>query len=201
MAFILEAIEIKRLWPAYNRSMKRFEQGYGLFMFEDQKGYLRLAIDKYKKYAKPVYKFYQLFEGYSILRQLIDNYNLCPKLCFVHKSNENCKSITGSNCKGACEGLEESSVYNSRVQQALEKLQTSLPTFAFVDEGRNYRERSCFLLEGGIFYGMGYLDNNFQHYKLEDIKSKLQPCTTNDYICNMILNHASRYPEKVVLFE
>ena len=26
MAFLLECVEIRRLWPAYNRSLKRFEQ-------------------------------------------------------------------------------------------------------------------------------------------------------------------------------
>jgi DNA polymerase-3 subunit epsilon len=30
MAFLLECIEIKRLWPVYNRSLKRFEPSFGL---------------------------------------------------------------------------------------------------------------------------------------------------------------------------
>ena len=41
VAFVLEAVEIKRLWPKYNRSLKRFEQAYSLYYFEDQRGYLR----------------------------------------------------------------------------------------------------------------------------------------------------------------
>ena len=41
MAFILESIEIKKLWPEQNRSQKRFEQSYGLYTFEDRKGYQR----------------------------------------------------------------------------------------------------------------------------------------------------------------
>src|SRR6476661_1828297 len=46
MAFILEATEIKRLWPKHNRSMKRYEHAYGLYAFEDQRGFLRLGIEK-----------------------------------------------------------------------------------------------------------------------------------------------------------
>jgi DNA polymerase-3 subunit epsilon len=40
IAFVLEAIEIKRLWPKYNRSLKRFENAYCLYAFEDQRGYI-----------------------------------------------------------------------------------------------------------------------------------------------------------------
>ena len=39
MAFLLECVEIRRLWPVYNRSLKRFEQTYGLYVYEDQAGY------------------------------------------------------------------------------------------------------------------------------------------------------------------
>jgi DNA polymerase-3 subunit epsilon len=45
MALLLEANEIKRLWPLYNRAMKGFEPKYALFSYEDQNGYMRLAID------------------------------------------------------------------------------------------------------------------------------------------------------------
>src|SRR5690606_32756918 len=47
IAFLLEAVEIKRLWPENNRALKRFEPKYGLYSYEDQKGYIRLAIDKH----------------------------------------------------------------------------------------------------------------------------------------------------------
>jgi len=45
-ASILESVEIKRLWPAYNYSQKRFEQLWGIYLFEDGRGYMRLAVDK-----------------------------------------------------------------------------------------------------------------------------------------------------------
>jgi len=51
MAFLLECVEIKRLWPKYNSSLKKFEQLYGLYAFEDRNGYLRLTIEKKKTSA------------------------------------------------------------------------------------------------------------------------------------------------------
>ena len=57
MAFLLECVEIRRLWPAYNSSLKRFEQIYGLYVFEDQSGYLRLTIEKKKQNLPAYYSF------------------------------------------------------------------------------------------------------------------------------------------------
>lgn len=43
MAAILESTEIKRLWPAFNTSQKKAEDLFGIFVYEDQNGYMRLA--------------------------------------------------------------------------------------------------------------------------------------------------------------
>ncbi len=71
MAFILESVEIKKRWPQFNRSQKSYEDVYGLFCFEDQRGYLRLAIDKLKNRRFPVVTFHYIVDGHNILRKLI----------------------------------------------------------------------------------------------------------------------------------
>jgi DNA polymerase-3 subunit epsilon len=73
IAFVLEAVEIKRLWPKYNRSLKRFEHAYGIYAFEDQRGYLRLAVDKHRKMTGAIYSCNTLYEGRTVLLQLIDD--------------------------------------------------------------------------------------------------------------------------------
>jgi len=85
MALILEANEIKRLWPENNRAMKRYEHKYDLYVFEDQNGYMRLAIDKHKKNNKSLQSFNSLLEGYNFLNHLIEKYQLCAKLCYLQK--------------------------------------------------------------------------------------------------------------------
>src|SRR5919107_654960 len=87
MAFILESAEIKKLWPQQNRSLKRFEQAYALYSFEDRNGYLRLAIEKKNKNIKPLYTFNLLTEGHTLLRNLSHQFQLCPKLCFLQHNN------------------------------------------------------------------------------------------------------------------
>ena len=81
MAFLLECIEIKRLWPVYNRSLKRFEPAYGLYVYEDRNGYLRLVLEKKKRQMVPVYTFSRMEDGRQLFQRLVREAELCPKLC------------------------------------------------------------------------------------------------------------------------
>ncbi|MFA5243809.1 MAG: exonuclease domain-containing protein [Pedobacter sp.] len=199
MSFILEAVEIKRLWPAFNRSLKRFEHAYGLYTYEDQNTYIRLVIDKKSKFSRPYYTFTSILEGHNLLRNLITEFNLCPKLCFIQRNNDPCISPDSRPCRGACEQSESSADYNSRVRDALEHLHTSLPAFLLVDNGRHYEEKSCILMEQGHFYGMGYIPNDVPERMTDELKTYLTPYPANDYIRNLILNYAIRFPEKLRL--
>ncbi|MEJ6979026.1 exonuclease domain-containing protein [Pedobacter sp. P351] len=200
MAFILEATEIKRLWPENNRALKRFEQAYGLFMYEDQRGYHRLLIDKKRKGSTPIYSFNQLFEGHSLLRQLMDEFELCPKLCFIQRNQDDCIGIDNKPCKGACKGTESRVLYNIRVQQAIAKLRSDLPSFALLDEGRTEEEHSVILMEQGHLQGMGYILKNTPVDDITELKNVIQPYPSNDYIRNLVHNYAIRYPERLLSF-
>ncbi len=155
IAFILESIEIKRLWPEFNNSQKRFTPTYGLYMYEDAGGYMRLVIDKKKPNLKSLYTFNLLAEGHSLLRKLVTEFKLCPKLCFLQTNDDPCIGLGEKNCYGACEKKEGVDLYNSRLQQAITYLEKNLPTFAVIDEGKHAAEQSCILVEKGKFSGMG----------------------------------------------
>lgn len=198
IAFVLEAIEIKRLWPKYNRSLKRFENAFCLYAFEDQRGYIRLAVDKYRKYSDPIYTCNSLLDGYNLLNKLIEAFDLCPKLCFIQKNNDVCASSLGSVC--ACEGVEATDSYNKRVNNAIDQLKQALPTYAIRDEGRTGDEHSCILVEKGQFYGMGYVSHYFDADNVQQLKSHLTPYPGNDYIKNIIATYASKYPDRMVVF-
>jgi DNA polymerase-3 subunit epsilon len=197
MALIREAVEIKRLWPAYNRSLKRFEYAYGLYSYEDQSGYIRLVIDRKKKFSRPHYTFNGITEGYTLIKSLISGFNLCPKFCFVQRITDKCLIIGEQSCRGACEQLESPESYNLRVNSALTSLFTVLPGFLLIDEGRTYEEKSCLLIENGQFFGMGYISSDLADAELSLLKQQLTPYPENDYIRNMILNAALRFPHKV----
>jgi len=152
MAFILESIEIKRLWPLYNRSLKGFQQTYGLYMYEDAKGYHRLIIEKKKKQLEPLYTFNLLLDGLNLLKQLIEQFELCARLCYVDVTH----GPTLADDLSAGE-------YNQRVSKAVEHLKSSLPSFAVVEDvalPKKEDEQGIILMEKGRFYGMGYVPAN-----------------------------------------
>jgi DNA polymerase-3 subunit epsilon len=199
LAFILETVEIKRLWPKYNRAQKHPEHTYGLYQFEDQRGYLRLAIDKWTKYSAPLYTCTSLVEGYTLLNKLISEFDLCPKLCFVQRNDQPCLRNVTKPC--ACQVTETTKRYNGRVNKALAHLKAALSTFAIRDKGRNDDEHSYILIENGEFYGMGYISNSTTSIDgLSSIKSLLTPYPGNGYIKSLVANYAVNYPERKVEF-
>jgi hypothetical protein len=109
MASILESVEIKKYWPKFNYSQKHWEDVFGIYTYEDRNGFLRLIIEKNKKNLKPVHSFHNLSEGYTWLRTIIEEYKLCPKLCFLEKGNGQCTGVENKTCKGACIKQESSS--------------------------------------------------------------------------------------------
>nr|WP_315423943.1 exonuclease domain-containing protein [uncultured Pedobacter sp.] len=198
MALILEANEIKRLWPENNRAMKRYEHKYDLYVFEDQNGYLRLAIDKHKKNNNALQSFNSLLEGYNFLNQLVNKYQLCAKLCYLQKTATKCYAHENGQCFGACSGIETVAVYNKKLNAALIDVQNQQPSFALVDEGRKEEEFSCLVVENGKFYGMGYFtDKNYLADGLAPIKNDLSTYQSNSYILNLILNYAEQHPQKL----
>ncbi len=200
MASILESTEIKKRWPIFNSSQKRWEDVYAILEFEDQHGYQRLAIDKNRKRLNPVYTFHYLVDGHALLRKLIREFNLCPKLCFMQTGNQPCEGIEQGYCFGACRQQEPATTYNQRVKKAAESLR-SQPSYAIIDKGVNHEERSCILVVNGNFYGMGYLPADAQLTDPEMIKDHLTSYKENSYIQHLIKGYAAKFPHKVVRFE
>lgn len=197
MAHILESAEIRRLWPAFNHSQKRWEDVYGLFSFEDQRGYLRLGIEKNKKQLRPLHTFHYLTTGHSLLRKLIREHQLCARLCYLQKDNGPCEGRAEGYCLGACENRENIVEYNNRVKQAIASLQSE-PSFVIIDEGRNPGEKSCVLVQQGRFVGMGYLPADASIYEGSELLSQLTAYKESYYVRNLVLGYAAQFPEKVI---
>lgn len=194
MAFILESVEIKRLWPIYNRSQKSFEQAYGLYMFEDARGFHRLLIEKKKKQLQPLYTFSMLLDGHNMMKALVEQFDLCPKLCFIdHTPGPSMAEEVGLTCNE----------YNSRVQQAIEHLKNSLPSFALVENvslAKEDKKQGVIVMENGRFYGMGYIPANTSVTALDELKQQVTPYPENGYIRGLIYSYATKYPHKRMEF-
>lgn len=200
MAAILESTEIKRLWPIFNTSQKRQEEVFGIFVYEDQNGYMRLAIEKKRKNSNPVYTFHYKVDGYGVLRKLMKEFALCPKLCFIQTDNEACVGFADEHCYGACEKREAAKHYNERVLQAIASL-TKRPSYVVIDKGITDDEVSCIMVENGSFFGMGYLPKNLEEISRQTIQDYIKPYKENSYIRSLLLSHANNFPAQVRVLE
>lgn len=190
MAHILESAEIRRLWPAHNRSQRGFLPRYGLYAYYDQVGFRRLAVEKYKRSFKPIYTFNTIEEGRVRLRELIHEFGLCPRLCHM---------ATADPC--GCEEQHEPTTYNEGAEEAISWIKKHLPTFALVDKGLEDNEHSCILVVEGNLYGMGYVtDKKGLAQDLEKLQQQMEPLQDNDYIRNLVFRHATSFPEKCISF-
>ena len=156
MAAILESTEIKRLWPPFNTSQKKPEEVYGIFVYEDQNGYMRLAIEKKRKNANPIYTFHYKVDGHGVVKKLMKDFKLCPRLCFIQTDNEQCTGVIEAYCNGACEKKESADLYNARVLEAIASL-TKRPTYLVLDNGLTEQEISCIMVVNGAFFRHGLL--------------------------------------------
>lgn len=196
MAAILESTEIKRWWPEFNTSQKRQEDVFGIFVYEDQNGYMRLAIEKKRRSSNPIYTFNYKVDGHGVLRKLMKEFSLCPKLCFMQTDNEECVGIKEEHCHGACEKKEMMADYNLRVLQAIASL-TKRPSYVVLDKGLKAKEMSCILVLQGSFFGMGYLPKNFDDISQKAIQEYITPYKENSYIRTLLNSFSSNYPHQV----
>lgn len=181
MALLLEAAEIQRLWPVYNRALKRFEPKYALYAYEDCGGYQRLAIGKHGKYHNHVHVFHRQLDAYNLLHRLIREFNLHPALCGIGSSGDQ----------------PSPRAHNGRVKKALRHLAQHLPTFAIFDKGRCDDETSCIWVEQGKLYGMGHISHHADLTAPEDVKEALTRYSGNHYMMQLIYSHAEKYPATV----
>jgi DNA polymerase III subunit epsilon len=196
MAAILESTEIKRLWPAFNTSQKRQEDLFGIFVYEDQNGYMRLAIEKKRKYSNPLCTFHYKVDGYGVLRKLMKEFSLCPKLCFIQTDNDKCIGIVEDHCHGACEKKEAPTSYNERVLQAITSI-IQRPSYLVIDKGLSENELSCIMVDQGSFFGMGYLPKDLEIISRQTIQEYIKPYKENSYIRTLLLSHASNFPSQI----
>jgi DNA polymerase-3 subunit epsilon len=147
---------------------------------------------------QPVYTFSLLLEGQNLLRKLVREYRLCPKLCFIQRDNDPCIGLSTQDCDGACEQRESPESYNGRIEAAIAALVKSFPSFTLMDEGRHPDEKSCILVEQGRLYGMGYLPTDVSIGDAEELKNYLTRYPENDYMRGLIYQHAEKWPGKKI---
>jgi DNA polymerase-3 subunit epsilon len=194
MASVWESIEIKRLWPAYNHSQKKWEFGFCLCTYEDRNNVLRIGIERQRKNIPAIHTFNLLIEGHAMIRDMVREFRLCPKYCFLQTSNDPCAGIAEGYCDGVCEGKEKKDKYNDRVKQALSSLKSRLPSFVILENGRKEGEKACVLVEEGRFHGLAYIPDNAELMTRDQARELVTPYPENGFLRSLVLRHGSQHP-------
>src|SRR5690554_1907443 len=192
IALIHESNLIKKHKPQFNRQLRKEKYPYGLFSFEDGKGYINLHLDLIKKRNDaPITTFSNKKEGVGFLERSVEKYKLCQKLTGLYPTSSSCFQYHTKECKGACLGEESPEEYNQRIDQLIKQLNFDLDNFFIVDRGRNKDELALLMVERGTFIGYGYLPSQFNDGDLETWKEVIDRYP-EDRDIRMIINRTIR---------
>ena len=193
MALLLECTEIKKLWPTYNRALKRFDPKFGLYEYEARNGYRYLAIGKVGKFQSCVEMFNTEYDAILLLRQLAENYGIDHRFCMYGRAQQSEVFVSRD-----LRDLPDVDYHNDQISQALNSLKQDRPSFALIDKGRSGDERSCIWVEKGHFYGMGYVSSDVGFSNPSEVKEYVTPYGSNQYIMTLINSYAKKFPGKIV---
>ncbi len=196
MALLLECTEINKLWPKYNRALKRFEPKFGLHSYEARNGYKYLAVGKLSKFQTCVASFNSIYEGINTLRYLTVQFDIDTRFC--NFGTNECAAFAQDSI---AKDLPQIEYHNTQVENALDHLTSHKESFAIIDKGRAPNEQSCIWVEKGHFYGMGYITSDIVINTIEDLKDYVTPYRSNAYIMQLIKAYKEKYPFKIKQIE
>lgn len=179
VALLKESEEIKKNKPLFNRALRRTVFTHALYSFTDENGYINLKIDKADGEEQPITTFSTRSSGKHFMFKAAENYNLCQKLTGLYTTKTNCFKYDVKECNGACLNEESVEQYNERINSLIAKYSYENKNMLIIDRGRNVHEKSVFLIENGIFKGLGFFDLNHQINNKEILLSLITPMTNN----------------------
>jgi DNA polymerase III subunit epsilon len=173
LAYLLEALEIKRIWPKFNRALKYKSSNWGLFQYEDNTGYIRFQVGKNSGTLKPIFEFDSHSEGWKFIIEQTESFQLCPKLTGIQKTPSQCYDHQINKCLGACCGKESAEVYNQRVSTLLDSLQQQNGAILIKEKGISPEESCALYFENGVFSAYGFFDTDYFYSHEDDILNAL----------------------------
>jgi len=200
-ALLLESSEIKKYQPIYNRQQRRTFFNYGLYAFDDDDGYKNLKVMRIVDELNPIFTYGSSQEGKDHLFRLIEEFELCQKLCGLYETVGACFHYQIKQCKGSCIGVEPTCDYNARVNEALENYHFEHQNFFIIDKGRNKDERSVVKVKNGKYIGFGYTDLKLAIGEMEPLNDCIQPHKDNREVRQIINSYLRQDKlEKILKF-
>jgi len=125
-ALLLESRLVKELQPLYNRQLRRTAKLTLVRQVIDKDGYLQITLEEANQIeaatAGQVLAVYpRRGKAKTAIMELTKQYELCPKLNGLEKSDNGCFWHQLKKCRGACVGQETAELYNARLLSAFDR--------------------------------------------------------------------------------
>ncbi|HWH16445.1 MAG TPA: exonuclease domain-containing protein [Candidatus Paceibacterota bacterium] len=201
-ALLRESQLIKELAPLYNRKLRKARRLAVIESATDDRGY-RTASSAYREEIADSdlgaieAVFRTATQGKTLLRTLVKEYELCPRLLGIEQGSGSCFSHQLGRCRGACVGKEDQASYNERFAEAFKERRIRawpfpgamlLPEDPAADEGTAYVIDRWKILKVLSYTQDGYdeepvdADFDYDSYRIlakhllrKDVREKLVP--------------------------
>lgn len=177
IALLLEAEEIKKHKPKFNKRRKTDSFTHTIDWYNDEQGIINFKIVEYENTKNALTSFNTYFSARERLESWLDEHNLCLRYCGLTDNESICFNHQIKKCNGICGGEEELGEYNKRANELLKKHVFSEPDFVIIEKGRFMDERAVILIENGHYAGYGYIGEYEQISSAEELKSSIKRST------------------------
>lgn len=193
IALLKESEEIKINKPFYNRAQRKTLFSWALYAEKNEKGYIKLRLQKADGRKKEIMLFTSAQEGNTALLKITEKYHLCQNINDLSTITINCIQYDTKQCFGACIDKENPEEYNKRVNHFIDENTFAANNMVVIDRGRTHDERSAILIENGIYKGYCFYDLNYQITNLEILRKLIIPMHNNRDIINIILGYLRKH--------
>ncbi|MDO9187222.1 MAG: exonuclease domain-containing protein [Bacteroidia bacterium] len=174
IALLLEAEEIKKHKPKYNRQRKADSFTHSIDWFTDEKGIINFKLVDYNESENALMSFTTYFSAREKLESWLDEHTLCLRYCGLTDDEAICFNHQIKKCNGICGEQEEIEMYNKRAKTILENYIFAKPNFVIIDKGKTPGEQSVILIENRHYAGYGYFDSTAQISSPEEFKGLIK---------------------------
>ena len=196
VALLMESEAIKHHYPLYNQAQKRKIQQFGIFSYEDRNGVIHLAFNKLKMAPNSLFTFYNLSDCRLYLEGICEKFQLCPKYCHLQENVDNCSHYRIKKCAGICKGDEDTTVYNTKVQKAIDHIRSNSTDFIIKEKGRNLEEDAFVLVNNDTYMGYGFIEKHASISSSTDLQTFLVPQKNTAETQRIIKTYLGENPDK-----
>ena len=199
VALLFESDEIKTLKPLFNRAQRRSIFNYGLFESIDVNGYKNFEVAKVDGNRAPITNFQSLNAGKEYLFQLVENYELCQKLCGLYKTNGACFEYQIHKCNGACIGEESTKDYNHKFDLAIDALSFQHDNFFILEKGPEPGYKSVVQIKSAVYQGFGIVEERLLG-DIAELQSCIKPMKNNKDTQNIIRSYLRSNKSDILVY-